>query len=43
VILEFPDLDAAKHWYESPEYAEVRKLRKGAANLSMVAVEGLPD
>ena len=43
VILEFPDLEAAKRWYESPQYVEVRKLREGAANLSIVAVEGLPD
>jgi uncharacterized protein (DUF1330 family) len=43
VILEFPDLEAAKRWYESPEYVEVRKLREGAANLSMVVVEGVSD
>jgi uncharacterized protein (DUF1330 family) len=41
VILEFPDLEAAKHWYDSPEYVEARKLREGAANLRMVAVEGV--
>ena len=41
VILEFPDLEAAKRWYESPEYVETRKLREGAARLRMVAVEGV--
>ena len=41
VILEFPDLEAAKGWYDSPEYVEARKLRDGAANLRMVAVEGV--
>ena len=41
VMLEFPDLETAKRWYDSPEYQEVRKLRDGAANLRMVAVEGL--
>jgi uncharacterized protein (DUF1330 family) len=41
VILQFEDLAAAKRWYESPEYAEVRKLREGAANMNLVAVEGL--
>ena len=40
VILEFRDLETAKRWYDSPEYAEARKLREGAANLKMVAVEG---
>jgi len=41
VILEFPDLEAAKRFYDSPEYVEARKLREGAANLKMVAVEGI--
>ncbi|MDX6485018.1 MAG: hypothetical protein QOF43_171 [Gaiellaceae bacterium] len=41
VILEFPDLEAAKSWYDSPEYEDARKLREGAANLRMVAVEGV--
>jgi uncharacterized protein (DUF1330 family) len=40
VLLEFPDLDAAKRFYESSEYQEVRRLREGAAALNMVAVEG---
>jgi uncharacterized protein (DUF1330 family) len=41
VMLEFPDLEAAKRWYDSPEYQEAKKLRDGAANLRMVAVEGV--
>jgi uncharacterized protein (DUF1330 family) len=41
VVLEFPDLDAVKRWYDSPEYVEARKLREGAAALNMVAVEGV--
>jgi uncharacterized protein (DUF1330 family) len=41
VLLEFPDLDAAKRFYESPEYQDARRLREGAARLNMVAVEGL--
>jgi uncharacterized protein (DUF1330 family) len=40
VILEFPDLDAARAWYDSESYQEVRRLRDGAARLNMVAVEG---
>ncbi|HET7571984.1 MAG TPA: DUF1330 domain-containing protein [Gaiellaceae bacterium] len=43
VILEFEDLEAAKRWYDSPEYREARALREGAANLRMVAVEGLAE
>jgi uncharacterized protein (DUF1330 family) len=41
VILEFDDLAAARRWYESPEYEEVKQLRAGGARLSLVAVEGL--
>jgi uncharacterized protein (DUF1330 family) len=41
VLLEFEDLQAAKRWYDSPEYGEARELREGAATLRMVAVEGL--
>jgi uncharacterized protein (DUF1330 family) len=41
VILEFPDLEAAKAWYVSEDYQAAKKLRDGAANLSMVAVEGV--
>jgi uncharacterized protein (DUF1330 family) len=41
VVLEFESLEAAKRFYESAEYQEVKKLRDGAANLRMVAVEGI--
>jgi len=41
VVLEFEDLDAAKRWYDSPEYRDAKRLREGAATLHMVAVEGL--
>jgi uncharacterized protein (DUF1330 family) len=40
VILEFDDLEAAKRWYASPEYQEVKALREGAATMRLVAVEG---
>lgn len=42
VLLEFEDLDAAKRFYDSPAYREARALREGAANMNMVAVEGVP-
>jgi uncharacterized protein (DUF1330 family) len=41
VVLEFPDLEAAKRWYDSPEYQEAKRHREGAAKLRMVAVQGL--
>jgi uncharacterized protein (DUF1330 family) len=41
VVLEFEDLDAAKRWYASDEYQAAKQLREGAANLRMVAVQGV--
>ncbi|HET7145926.1 MAG TPA: DUF1330 domain-containing protein [Gaiellaceae bacterium] len=41
VVLEFPNLEAAKRWYESETYQDAKKLREGAARLRMVAVEGV--
>ena len=40
VVLEFPDVDAARRWYESETYQEAKALRDGAARLRMVAVQG---
>jgi uncharacterized protein (DUF1330 family) len=41
VLLEFPDLEAAKRFYGSPEYQEAKRMREGAARLNMVAVAGV--
>jgi uncharacterized protein (DUF1330 family) len=41
VLLEFEDLAAARRWYESEIYQEAKKLRKGAAHMRMVAVQGV--
>jgi len=41
VILEFESLAAAKAWYESERYQEAKRLRDGAANLRVIAVEGV--
>jgi uncharacterized protein (DUF1330 family) len=41
VLLEFEDLEAAKRWYDAPEYRDVKRLREGAATLRVVAVDGL--
>jgi uncharacterized protein (DUF1330 family) len=40
VLAEFPDLEAAKRWYDSPKYQDAKRLREGAAMLRIVAVEG---
>ncbi len=41
VVLEFPDLETARRWYESETYQAAKRLREGAARLNMVAVEGI--
>jgi uncharacterized protein (DUF1330 family) len=41
VILEFPDMDAARAWWASPEYAEAKALRNAAASSEMVVLQGL--
>ncbi len=41
VILQFPDMDAARTFYKSPEYTAAREKRAGAANGQFLIVEGL--
>ena len=41
VVLEFPTVEAARTWHDSPEYRAAREKRKGAANMDMIAVAGL--
>ena len=41
VVIEFPSLAAAKTFYDSPEYREARAARAGAANMNIIAAEGL--
>jgi uncharacterized protein (DUF1330 family) len=40
VIIEFPSREKAMIWWKSPEYAEVKPLRQGAATLDIILVEG---
>ena len=42
VILEFPDYALAKAFFESPAYAEAKKLRAGAAEAQFVLIDGYP-
>jgi uncharacterized protein (DUF1330 family) len=41
VVVKFPSLDAAKAFYNSPEYGKARAAREGAAIMRLVIVEGL--
>jgi uncharacterized protein (DUF1330 family) len=40
VIIEFPDLDLARKWYESDAYAPLIALRKTLATTSIVVCPG---
>jgi uncharacterized protein (DUF1330 family) len=42
IIVEFPDMERARSWYRSPEYAEALKLRRHALDRRLVFVDGLP-
>ena len=40
VILEFPDADKAKAWWNSESYAPAKALRQATATTQMLLVEG---
>lgn len=40
VISEWPDKEAAKAFWNSPEYAEAKKLRAGIADCQVLLIEG---
>ena len=40
VVLKFPDMVAAKAWYNSPEYQEILPMRLEASNGDLIMVEG---
>jgi uncharacterized protein (DUF1330 family) len=42
VILEFPSMERAKQWHDSPEYAPALALRESCASSLMLLAEGLP-
>lgn len=41
VVLEFPSKERIMTWWNSPEYAEVKALRKDAASMDAILVEGV--
>lgn len=41
VILEFPDAEQARAWYDSPEYSEAKKLRHATSTADLIIVEGV--
>ena len=41
VVLEFESMGRLREWYDSPEYAPLKRLRQEAAVTQFVVVEGL--
>lgn len=41
VILEFPDMDRFRSWWDSPEYVPLRELRQRATRSNLVVTQGL--
>ncbi len=41
VIIEFPSLEIAIEFYNSEEYAQAIKLREGAAEFELIAIDGI--
>lgn len=40
VVLEFPTLEKAKAWWDSPGYAPAKLIRQRASKTRMIVVEG---
>jgi uncharacterized protein (DUF1330 family) len=41
VMVEFPDVDRAKAWWASPEYAEAKALRQATSDSMLIIAEGI--
>jgi uncharacterized protein (DUF1330 family) len=42
VLLEFPNMEQARAWWASSEYAGAKTMRQRSATTQMVLLEGLP-
>ena len=41
VILEFPSMEKAKAWWNSPEYTPAKLIRQRASNTQMIVADGI--
>ncbi|NTF43906.1 DUF1330 domain-containing protein [Rhizobium rhizogenes] len=41
IIVEFPDIEQARIWYRSPEYALALKVRDQALSRNLILVDGV--
>ena len=40
VVIEFPDMDAARAWWSSEEYEAIKPLRRGGSTTNIMLVDG---
>ncbi len=40
VLLEFPSLEAARAWWDSPEYEKPKAMRRASSNGRLILLEG---
>jgi len=40
VLLEFPSMQAAKQWFDSPEYEKPKAMRQAASDGRLILMEG---
>jgi uncharacterized protein (DUF1330 family) len=40
VVMEFPDVAAARAWWSSEDYEAIKPLRRGASDTNIILVEG---
>jgi uncharacterized protein (DUF1330 family) len=41
VVIEFPDVAAARGWYESDDYAPLKALRRSASDTNIILLDGV--
>ncbi|WP_002628962.1 DUF1330 domain-containing protein [Cystobacter fuscus] len=41
-LLEFPTVERAREWWNSPEYAPAKAMRQASSSTDLLLVEGLP-
>jgi uncharacterized protein (DUF1330 family) len=41
IVVEFPDIERARAWYRSPEYARALDVRDNALGRNLILVEGV--
>ena len=43
IVVEFPDIERARAWYASPDYASALAFRDDALSRSLILVDGIND